>query len=194
MRSALLFIGLFLSFTCHSQLPAVSYDSKLKDSFSFITHLPVKSKFVLVYSEESYWWSNVDNYRLLSFDGTLWTAWTYKRTWKSSSERFTKTYPKQSKYYKKIGTVSDKLIRDLFDHFENLKFWQLSQDSLNDIRDSRISDDVDYVFRLETETRQKIFSSYAPEYYLKLYPDMNQRSTFLTARTLFTDWWKKYFR
>jgi hypothetical protein len=194
MRLALLFIGLFCSLLCHSQLPTVSFDREIKDSFSFISHLPSKAKFVLVYSEESYWWSNTDNYRLLSFDSTSWTAWTYKHRWKSSSERLSKGNPKRPKYYKKVGAISNEAVRELLDSFEMLKFWQLNQDSLNAIRDTKISDDVDYVFRAETEQGQKVISTYAPEYYIKLFPDMVQRNTFLTARKFFFDWWNKQFR
>jgi len=179
---------------CHPQLPSLSYDTQTKDSFSFIKHLPTEANFAIIYSRESYWWSNTDNYRILSFDGTSWTSWIYSRKWKTSTERFANAWPKKAKYFHMLNRIDNSAVKRLLDTLERMRFWSLSQDSLNDIRDHKVSDDVDYVFRLETQHDQKTISSYAPEYYLNLFPDMEQRKMFLAARNYFDNWWKNNCR
>ena len=65
-----------------TSLPTFTYGKK--DSLTFIQFLPVKVDFVLAYSEESYWWSDTENFRLLTQAGNKWETWTYYKKWNSS--------------------------------------------------------------------------------------------------------------
>ena len=192
----ILTLTFFLIFTsCSlSQLPPITYPIPQKDSFSFINRMPDKPIFVMIFSTESYWWSNTDNYRLISYNGSTWTIWNYFRRWKSSSQRYSKTWPKNKKYFIPLGEIDGRVVAELFDSLGRLNFWELNEDSLSETKGEIISDDVDYIFKFETQIGKKILSSYAPEYYLNIFPDMNQRKYFLAAYRYFESWWKKNSR
>ena len=58
-------------------------------------------------------------------------------------------------------------------------------------RGTSIFDDVNYKFQIENVQNRQVLQSYAPEYYLEMFPDMQQRVLFLKGRDVFKRWWKK---
>lgn len=83
-------------------------------------------------------------------------------------------------------------VKELFDSLSVLHFWDLNIDSLNETRDHVIFDDATYKFQIENSKGRKVLESYAPEYYIGIFPDMRERITFLKGKEIFERWWQKY--
>ena len=122
----------------------------------------------------------------------MWTAWTYYKKWKSSSEVYDNKGKKKKKYFKKVATLDSSTVKELFDSLALVNFWTINVDSLNETRGGDISDDVNYIFQIENTTGRQILESYAPEYFIEKFPDMRQRVVFLQGRDIFKRWWKRY--
>jgi hypothetical protein len=161
---------------------------------AFLQYFPTKVDYLLAYSEEGYWWSNIENFRLLARTGSSWTAWIYYRKWKSSANVQENNGKKKNKYFKKVSALEPDAIREILDSLTLIDFWRLRDDSLNETRGSDISDDINYIFQLENKSGRQVLESYAPEYFLGKFPDMNQRAVFLRGKDIFRRWWKRYCR
>ena len=173
MKSFTVFIFLIigqLTIVAQNSLP--TFASRKNDSLAFLQYLPIKADFVFAYSEESYWWSNTENFSLLTLTGDTWTAWTYYKKWKSSSDVYDNMGKKKTKYFKKFTTIDTSIVNKLFDSLALVNFWAISVDSLNETRGDDISDDVTYKFQIENSTGRQILESYAPEYFIEKFPDM----------------------
>ncbi len=179
-----------LTIVAQTSLP--TFASCKNDTSTFLQFLPTRADFVFAYSEESYWWSNTENFSLITRTGNMWTAWTYFKKWKSSSDVFDNKGKKKSKYFKKVTTLDSSAVTELFDSLALVNFWTLNIDSLNETRGGDISDDVNYKFQIENTTGRQILESYAPEYFIQNFPVMRQRLAFLKAKGIFKRWWKRH--
>jgi len=186
----LLFIFLLFGQVTFGQIPMPAFTSEKKDTTSFLQFLPVKADYILAYSEESYWWSNTEDFNLLVRTGNTWMTWTYYRKWKSSSDVYAKN-GKRQKYFKKQAVVDSSSVKELFDSLALIKFWTLSADTLNEPKGRDISDDVNYKFQIENLTGRQILESYAPEYYIDKFPEMQQRAIFVQGKEIFRRGWKR---
>ncbi len=189
---------LILLITLASQAPSLLGQSSMPkftsariDTMTFLQYLPDKADFVLVYSQESFWSSNTENFKLLAREGNEWTTWTYYRKWKSSSDVYDNKEKKRKKYFNKWAVVDSSSVEELFDSLALTSLWKLSIDSLNEDRGYVVSDAMNYRFQLEDGIHRQILETYAPEYYLKKFPDMQQRILFLQAKEIFCRWWKR---
>lgn len=191
MKTVLIILLLIAELNLLGQSKLPSFASARKDSVAFIHYFPGKADYILAYSEEGYWWSNIENYKLLVREGNTWTKWTYYKKWKSSNELSTNKRKKKAMYFKKIAVVNPSSAKMLLDSLTLQKFWTLSSDSLSESRGLIISDDINYKFQIETSESRQIIESYAPEYYVKKYPDMIQRIAFLNGKDIFLRWWKR---
>jgi hypothetical protein len=191
MRTFLFIFLVFGQLTLYSQkaLPTFSFASQ--DTMTFLQYFPVKADFILAYSEESYWWSNTENFNLLVRTGNTWSAWTYYKKWKSAGDVHDNNGKKKPKFFKHRAFVDSSAVKELFDSLDLINFWTLNIDSLNQTRGYDISDAVNYKFQLENPTGRQILESYAPEYFIKKYPDMRQRVLFLQSKDIFIRWWKR---
>lgn len=187
-------VFLFWGAQLFAQSPKIDYGSNKVDTSYFIQYIPVKSDFVLAFSKESYWWSNIENFKLLTRKGKKWTTWTYKRKWKSSSDVLNNKGKKKKKYFTRITTVDSLAVNELFDNWRSIKFSELHLDSLNSTRGYEIFDAVNDKFNIETVFGNRLIESYAPEYYIQKFPDMYERALFIQGRDIFLQWWKKYSR
>lgn len=193
MKSSSLFIFLFigqLNIVAQNSLP--TFVSGKNDTSTFLQYLPTNADFVFAYSEESYWWSNTENFSLLAWTGNTWTAWTYYKKWKSSSDVYENIGKKKNKDFKKITNLDASKVKELFDSLALVNFWTLNIDSLNETRGNDISDDVNYKFQIEYSTGRQILESYAPEYFIEKFPDMRQRVVFIQGKDIFKRWWKRH--
>ena len=195
MKPLFLFILLLvgqIELVAQSALPA--FTSAQRDTLTFLQYFPTKANFLFIYSEESYWWSNTENFKIIAKAENKWTAWTYYRKWKSSSNVHSNKGKKETKYFKRICNLDSVSIRDLFDSLASVNFCALNNDSLNETRGTSIFDDVNYKFQIENVQNRQVLQSYAPEYYLEMFPDMQQRVLFLKGRDVFKRWWKRHCR
>ena len=191
MKSFIFILLLFGQLTLLGQTSLPMFTSAERDSLTFFQYFPEKADFILAYSEESYWWSNIEDFKLLVRTEKTWTIWTYYKKWKSSSDVYRNNGKKKHKYFKKLAELDSSAVYELFDSLDLAKFWTLTSESLNDTRGSDISDYVNYEFQIETKTGKQILESYAPEYYIEKFPDMQQRITFLYGTEIFKRWWKR---
>jgi hypothetical protein len=83
----------------------IPLDSAKNNSLIFIKYFPENADLILAYSEESYWWSNTENFKLLAFANNQWNAWTYSRKWKNSSDVYENHGQKSKKYFHKRRTI-----------------------------------------------------------------------------------------
>jgi hypothetical protein len=192
MKTLLFIFLLFGQLTLLGQTSLPTFTSAKKDTLAFLQFLPAKADFILAYSEESYWWSNTETFKLLVRKGNTWTIWTYYKKWKSSGDVHDNNGKKKPKFFKKRGVVDSLSVKELFDSLDLVNFWTLNIDSLNETRDNDISDVVNYKFQLENPIGRQILESYAPEYYVEKYPDMRQRVLFLQGKEIFRRWWKRH--
>ena len=109
-----------------------AFTSAQRDTLNFLKHLATKANFLFIYSEESYWWSNTENFKIIAKAENKWTAWTYYRKWKSSSNVHSNKGKKETKYFKRICNLDSVSIRDLFDSLASVNFCALNNDSLNE--------------------------------------------------------------
>jgi hypothetical protein len=187
---SLLFLFLFLvQIELIGQTSLPTFTSGKNDACTFTQYFQKKTDFIIAYSEESYWWSNTENFKLLAQAGSIWTIWTYNRKWKSSSDVYNNKGIKKKKYYKKIAEIDSLSVKYLFDSLTAINFWTLNLDSLNEKRGRSISDQINCKFQIENSAGRKILESYAPEYYISQFPDMRQRIIFLQGKDIFKRWW-----
>jgi hypothetical protein len=192
MKSSIFIFLLLGQLTLIAQTSLPTFASGKNDKTTFQQYLPTKADFVFAYSEESYWWSNAENFRLLTKTGNMWTAWIYFKKWKSSSDVYENKGKKKHKYFKKVAIVDSLAVKELFDSLALVSFWTLNVDSLNATRGSNISDDVNYKFQIENTIGRQILESYAPEYFIEKFPDMGQRVVFLKGKDILKRWWKRH--
>lgn len=192
MRVLLIILFLTGQLALKSQSSFPVFANGKKDATTFIQYLPVKADFVFVYSEESYWGSNTENFILLVRTPDNWQAWSYYRKWKKSSDVYNNKGKKKRKFFRKREIVDSFSVKTLFDSLALYNFWTLSDDSLNETRGLSISDHVSYIFQTETFEGKQILESYAPEYYLKQFPDMQQRHLFMECKGIFRRWWTNH--
>jgi hypothetical protein len=193
-QSLNLLLILFLGVQLFAQQATTPYITNNVETSTFIQYIPTTSDFVLAYAEESYWWSNTENFKLLSRKGNEWTTWTYNRKWKSSTDVLGNNGKKNKRYFSKGSVIDSVDVKELFDSLNSVKFWDLNVDSLNSTRGNEISDMVNYIFNIETKFRNILVESYAPDYYVKVFPDMLEKIIFIQGRDIFNRWWKKYSR
>lgn len=174
------------------QTPLPAFTAAQKDTMTFMQDLPVKADFMLVYSRESYWWSNQESYKLLVRSDNNWTAWTYFREWDNGAARYGDDIRKLPEYFTKRASLNSASVRELFDSLSTVNFWTLISDSLSETNGYSISDAVDYIFRLEYPNQAQILESYAPEYYFEKFPGMRHRFLFVQGKNIFERWWKRY--
>ncbi|QHL87485.1 hypothetical protein GU926_08555 [Nibribacter ruber] len=142
--------------------------------------------FLISYSEESYWWSNKLDYKILATKDETWYCLRYTSKQKKDKS-FSKPFITKQKIRKKKGDL-------LLDELSRLGFWTLNQDSLNyatkDNDGGRsmtytVSDGVNYKFEILTKEGFKLISAYEPDYFLIELPEYKQRQKFIEARNVF---------
>ena len=185
LMAIFLFLG-HLSIVAQTSFP--TFATCKNDTTTFLQFLPIKADYIFAYSAESYWWSDTENFRLLSRTGKIWTMWTYYKKWKNSENV---NINKEKEHFKKVRTLDSATVTELFDSLELVNLWTLNMDSLNETRGISILDDVNYKFQIEDNTGRQILESYAPEYFIQNFPYMRQRVSFLRGKEIFLRWWKR---
>ncbi|GAA4313786.1 hypothetical protein [Nibribacter koreensis] len=142
--------------------------------------------FLISYSEESYWWSNRCEYRILATKDDAWYCLRYTSKQKNDKS-FSKPFITKQKIRKKKGDL-------LLDELSRLGFWTLNQDSLNYTTKHNgggrtttytVSDGVNYKFEILTREEFKTISAYEPDYFIQELPEYKQRQMFIYSRNAF---------
>ena len=190
----------------HNYSKADSTENPLLDSFSR------QFDFVLSYTEQGYW-QNYKYYQILAYKKSAdsWSTWTY-----SNYVILTKKKNRRSKlitdtvrtglFFRKNMAIPGSLVKPFLDSLSANNFWHLNNDSLNQTRiietyidngdtihrKAGIADAPNYRFDIITRDNARVIESYAPQYFLHLFPDMTERRQFLRNRELFEQCWKKW--
>jgi hypothetical protein len=149
-----------------------------------------KYEFILGYIEESYWWSNKKDYKVLAYKSDKWEAIQIvskkKKKGKIKSEILKYSFESDS-------------AKQLITKLTKLGFWTFDRELLNlktvSVNDSiartfHIDDGVNYKFEILTKDAYRIIESYEPESYFNKFPQMTIRKEFIDCMQLFIQTWK----
>jgi hypothetical protein len=183
-----------------AQLPSFEHNYTKEDTVNnkALDFFSNKYDFVISQNVSSYWWSGRDYYQILAHSDSGWSAWQYKNfevrkkrgSKKPVSINTAKIIPGQFKKIKTFANDSD--LKILFDSLRTFNFLALQNDSLNANRGQTIYDLAYYRFDVLSKEKARIIASYAPDFYLELFPDMTDRRNFILSRDYFNKWWNLY--
>jgi len=138
--------------------------------------------FLIAYSKSSYWYGNKIDLNIIGILADECTLIRYTKNEKGILPFIESV---------QINTSS---FNSLLNQLTKSGFWNLSLDSLNQtcINDDCfvITDGVGYRFEIITKDAFRVVSSYMPEAYLKQFPSMTQRKTFIDCRNIFNKFLK----
>jgi hypothetical protein len=188
----LIFLLYFFSANClYGQLPTFYSNTTQKDSSISLVFKEYAKKydFILGYSEDSYWFDGIKDYKIVGIKGD--TCFLIEHTIKETKAELPSI---------KIKSIEKKSFLNLLSKLKQANFWTLEKDSLDqrciDFTDSTkkcldISDGVNYKFEAITSSVYRKIQSYMPDDYLKKFPTMTQRKLFIECRDLFEIFWKR---
>ena len=206
---------LFGQYKTFGQIPNIIHNYTSQDSTQnpLIDSFSKKYDFIIAYTEQSYWWANRKNYKILAFSNNKWSSWTYSNyfvqgTKKNGIEKITVDTIKIGHYFLENTVLKYSSVSELLTNLESNNFWTLNNDSLNQsrlfpikikngdttFRIASISDGINYRFDIISKSRLRVIESYEPDYFLELFTDMFERRKFILNRDIFLSWWKKYSR
>ena len=196
-----------------SQIPDIRHNYTKQDSTenplidSFAKHYD----FVIAYTEQSYWWSDWKNYKILAYSSNNWTSWTYSDyiiqwTKKRRRSKMIVDTVRTGQFFKGKKEFQNPFVLQFLTDLDSDGFWTLNNDSLNQTRiietriengdtlyrKASISDGINYRFDVLGKNKLQVIESYEPDYFLKLFPDMIDRKKFVNSRDTFLRWWDKY--
>ena len=188
-------VSLLLIFKCLvglGQLTELITNSTMQDSSRslLLLNLGGNYEFILGYIEESHWWNNRQDYKVLAYKSEKWEAIQIVSTKKKKGK-----IKLETKKYSFESDSAKKLIANLTKH----GFWTFDRDllnqktvSLNDsiARTFHIDDGVNYKFEIFTKDAYRIIESYEPERYFNKFPQMTIRKEFIDCMQLFIQTWK----
>jgi len=195
------------------QIPDIVHNYTSQDSSQnpLIDSFAKKFDFIIAYTEQSYWWSNRKNYKILACSDSKWSSWTYsdyfiQGTKKKGKKKIIVDTVKVGHYFKGKAEIQNLVAAELFSALDTNDFWTLNNDSLNQsrlypmkiingdttFRIASISDGINYRFDILNKTRLRVIESYEPDYFLELFTDMVERRKFIKSRDTFLSWWDKY--
>jgi hypothetical protein len=192
MKVSLCILFLFKNLVVLGQLSDLNTNVTKQDSSRMLPleNLNEKYDFILGYSEESYWWSNSQVYKILVCKNDTWEAFQIvikkNKGGKTKSETLKYCFDPDS-------------AKQLIANLTKLDFWTFDRDSLNQktiqMNDStdrtlHIDDGVNYRFEVMSYKSHRIIESYEPEIYYKSFPEMNIRKAFIECKQLFLQAWK----
>jgi hypothetical protein len=195
------------------QLPDIQHNYTKQDSTEnpLINSFLKQYEFVIAYTEQSYWWSDRKHYKILTYSNKKWTSWTYSanssQSTKNKRSKKNNIDSVRNNQFLKIKTeIQDQDASGLISDLHIGDFWTLNSDSLNltsreeidptngttITRKGSISDGINYHFDILTKTDLRAIESYEPDYFIKKFPDMEDRKKFIISRDIFLKWWEKY--
>lgn len=195
------------------QLPDIRHNYTKQDSTEnpLIDTFAKQYEFIIAYTEQSYWWSDRKNYKILAYSNNKWTSWTYSDyfipwTKKKDKKKIIVDTVRNGQFFKDKADLESTSVLQLLSALNCNDFWTLNNDSLNQSRiietriengdtinrKASISDGINYRFDILSKTKLRVIESYEPDYFFKLFPDMVDRSKFLKNRDTFLSWWDKY--
>jgi hypothetical protein len=194
------------------QLPDIRHNYTKQDSTEnpLIDSFARQYDFIIAYTEQSYWWSDRKNYKILAYSDNKWTSWTYSNhiiqwTKKKRRKKILVDRVSNGQFFKVKTDLENTTVLNLFTVLGGYDFWTLNNDSLNEtiiktwvengdtiVTKASISDGVNYRFDFLTKRSSRVVKSYEPDYFLKLSAEMQERRKFVKSRDLFLKWWEMY--
>jgi hypothetical protein len=201
--------------TTHCQIPNIIHNYTKADSANLqhIDSFVQQQEYVFAYKEEGGLCRNCPSYtyKIIAYNKKRWSSFTYSNfsiqgSFNKKTKQFSTDTIRTGQLYSSKLNINKYHIQKLFDGLSAINFWILNNDSLNQtrkyifrIRDgdttyryANITDDLNYRFDILFKNKARVIQSYAPEYFLSLFPDMKERSIFLKGRRIFLAWWDKY--
>ena len=215
LLKTLIIISFFLFGQCKTfgQIPNLIHNYTNQDSSQnpLIDSFANKYDFIIAYTEQSYWWANRKNYKILTCSDNTWSWWTYsdnfiQGTLNKKTKKVIVDTIKIGHYFKGKTILTSSSALELLLNLGSNNFWSLNNDSLNQsrlylirilngdttFRTASISDGINYRFDILNKTRLRVIESYEPDYFFELFPDMIERRKFIKSRDTFLSWWDKY--
>lgn len=215
LLKTLIIISFFLFGQCKTfgQIPNLIHNYTNQDSSQnpLIDSFANKYDFIIAYTEQSYWWANRKNYKILTCSDNIWSWWTYsdnliQGTLNKKTKKVIVDTIKTGHYFKGKTILTSSSALELLLNLGSNNFWSLNNDSLNQsrlypirilngdttFRTASISDGINYRFEILSKARLRVIESYEPDYFLELFPDMIERTKFIKSRDTFLSWWDKY--
>jgi len=196
MKAFIIIIFLAIKVSCsYSQLPEFSHNYTKLDSINniLIDSFALKYDLVIAYSENSYWYKDKPNYKILTKKADKWGVWTYSNKIINPREFLNGANPE---------VLNGIELKPLLDSFSNSSFWNLNNDSLkNDVigreiiggdtilHHLAITDGITYRFDTLTKDKARFIQANEPETYIKRSPTMYERIKFVQSRDEFLKWW-----
>ena len=195
------------------QLPDFIHNYTKQDSATnpLIDSFAKQYNFIMAYTEQSYWWSDRKNYKILAYSNNRWTYWTYSESiLQGTKKKNIKTIQidkvRAKHFFKGEKTLENLSVSQLLNDLTKNAFWALNNDSLNQTgvfervaqngdtitRFASIDDGINYRFDLLKDNNLRSIESYEPEYFLTQFPNMSSRKIFIRNRDIFLNWWEKY--
>lgn len=195
------------------QMPDIRHNYTKRDSTEnpLIDSFAKRYDFTITYTEQSYWWSDRKNYKILACSANKWTSWTYSDyfiqwTKKKGKKKIAVDTVRSGQFFKGKTDLESTSVLQLLSALDSNYFWTLNNDSLNQTRiietriengdtinrRASISDGINYRFDILSKTKLRVIESYEPDYFVKLFPDMFERKRFVISRDAFLSWWDKY--
>jgi len=186
----------------HNYTSQDSLQNPLIDSFA------KKYDFIMAFTEQNWGRKNI---KILARSDKKWSSWTYsdyfiRGTITKGTKEIVIDTVKTGGFFKGKVNLKKVAVSELLNKLDSNDIWALSNDSLNQSRlypyrikngdttytIASISDDTYYRFDVLTKFKSRVIESYAPDYFLKLFPDMIERRRFINSRDSFLSWWDKY--
>jgi hypothetical protein len=211
----LITLGLAAHFSALCQIPAIIPNYTASDAADLqpVDSFIKKQTCVLVYQESGGYCSNCPTYfyRVIACNKKQWSSWTFSNysirgTINKKTKLLVTDTLRTGTWYKSKHKLRNKEVQQLFDSLSAIHFWALNNDSLNQTRkiirriyngdtaytNANIMDDMNYRFDIVFKDKRRVIQSYAPEYFVSLFPDMTDRKFFMQAQEIFLRWWDKY--
>ncbi|GAB2815575.1 hypothetical protein [Ferruginibacter profundus] len=211
----LIIIGLVVHLQALCQVPVIIPNYRASDVADLqpIDSFIKKQAYVIAYKEEGGFCHNCPTYtyKIISFKNKQWSSFTLSNysirgTFNKLTKQMVTDTVRTGTWYKSKLTVDNRAVQQLFDSLSAIHFWYLHNDSLNQTRkvirridngdtsytNAGITDDINYRFDIVFKSKRRIIQSYAPEYFVSLFPDMTDRKVFMQGREIFLRWWDKY--
>ncbi|MGG9963569.1 hypothetical protein [Ferruginibacter sp. SUN106] len=212
---ALITLSLAAHFCALCQFPAVIPNYTAVDAADLqpIDSFIKKQTCVLAYKEEGGFCHDCPtySYKIISYNNRQWSSCTFSNysirgTFNKKTKVVVTDTVRTGTWYKAKFKLHHREVQQLFDSLTAIHFWSLHNDSLNQIRkiirriyngdtayiNAGVIDDMNYRFDIVFKNKRRMIRSYAPEYFVSLFPDMTDRKIFLQAREIFLRWWDKY--
>lgn len=192
-RGCFILIIILVAFYTKAQVPAIKSNTTEEEKKQSIIYKAFANQydFLIAYSSDSYWSSNMRAYKILAIKNGSYLKGTYISKSKGNN--------KWAKPVIKFEKANIDTAREIVKYFNNSKFWSLNRDTLNihekktDTLTWSLGCDDCATNKFETISTDgfSIIESIAPETYLEFLPELKSREVFIKCRNWFLSKYKK---